>query len=235
MSYILSIIGSNLSLIFFPFTHTIHGRVIDIKTNTPLENIIIKTGWAVESNNVGGNFFHYYKIHSTITNKKGEFIVPRTMKAISINGLIFGRKYYGANLAAYSLKYDYQFYKVKLIDNDNLEIAMQPIETDKIFAENILNLWEGLRIMTTGGNYHSVDTDERNYLKNAYITFEKKYPNSNEDKQFLEEYFHIYSLLKEPEAVYVLNKMMSKFLPSTREYKFAKDNIIMFKNKHNIN
>jgi hypothetical protein len=235
MSYVFCITISNLQNILSPFTHKIYGKVIDSKTRKPLTNIVIKVGWAVESSNIGGNSFNYYRIYSTKTNKSGEFIIPMTMKALSVKGVIFDRRFYGVNLAAYSLKYDYQFHKEKLTDSDRLEIAMHPIETDKSFAENIINFWEGLRIMTTENKYHLVDMAERNYLKQAYYAFEKKYPDSNEDKQYLEEYFHIYSLLKEPETVYLLNVMLKKFMPDTREHKFAKDNISIFKKTYNIN
>jgi|SRR6185369_3458843 len=238
LPYILMVLSLNISCIFMPFTSKVDGKVIDADSKKPIAGINVKVGWYVGSSSVGGGSGNYYKIYSTKTDSNGQFTIPRGIKALSVEVPpiipLITRSFKGISITIYPDNYDYKAVRKDRFQGDQLEIALKPVKTDKDFLENIVTYWNSLSELKLEIGQSISDQSQTKWLKNSYYEFEKKYPNSNEDKDYLEDLAHILNSINAHETVYVLNKLLIKYPDSVHAY-YARNWIDIFRTKYNTN
>lgn len=223
----------NIHVITSPLTPEVHGKVIDAETKKPLAGINIKAGWYMSSVSVGGGYGKYYKLYTTKTDVNGDFILPRGIKALTF-GYLIGKSYFdGVNVTVYPPGYDYKVSRFTYNDQVKPIIALEKVKSDKEFLENISAYWHGLSYMHKGSWVAITDPYERGWMKNAFRTFEKIYPNSREDEPYLERLAHNLNFIKEPECVYVLQKLLDKY-PSNINAWRANDAVKLWKQNYDL-
>lgn len=54
----------------------IRGRVIDADTREPIQGVVVHAIWVTKTNSPAGPLSHFNDLHETITDPKGEFLIP---------------------------------------------------------------------------------------------------------------------------------------------------------------
>jgi hypothetical protein len=105
----------NIPVILSPLTPAISGRVINAETKQPVANCNIKAYWQIESGTPQGGHWETYHQIITKTDEKGEFQVPRYMKALGLYGLfpIIMSHYGGIKIIAYTHGFKYGLTKIE--------------------------------------------------------------------------------------------------------------------------
>lgn len=228
--FLFFLLATNISIFISPFTPKHHGKVIDAETKKPLVGINIKAGWHVSSASVGGVSGDYYKIYKTKTDADGKFVIPRGIKALTIYTPGSKTSFEKVILTIYPEDYQYQVERTHYADGNESTIALNKVKTDKEFLDNILAYYYGLFLMHKGSGDMITAPDEIKWLKYAYFQFEKKYPISRADEEYLEKIANILETIKEPECVYILSKIITKYPNNSSLVWYAKNNISSLKN-----
>lgn len=215
----------NIPILFSPLTPKFHGKVIDAETKKPLAGINIKAGWTVSSVSVGGSSGGYYKLHKTKTDKNGEFVLPRGLKALNKWGILGTRNFDGVIVTVYPPGYDYKVKRTHYTNESELSLALEKVKTDKEFLDNILNYYHGLFLMHKGSGDEVTDPDEKKWLKNAYYQFEKLYLHSKEDESYLYDISNMLDSIKEPDCIYILKKILVKYPDNKSLVWYANNNL----------
>lgn len=224
----------NIPIIISPLTPKAHGKVIDVETNKPLADINIKAGWIVGGATVAGASGGYYKLYKTKTDSNGEFVLPRAFKALNERGLVGTREFGGVTVVIYPQTYDYKVVRINYMDNGNIEVRLEKVRSDKEFLENINVYWHTLSLMHKTNKFTVEEPYEIKWLKNAYYEFEKLYPNSSEDEAYLNGISSMLDTLKQPDCVYILQKILAKYPNNRGLVWYANNNINRFKNIYDI-
>lgn len=209
--YLFFMLATNIPFFISSFTPKHHGRVIDAETKKPLAGINIKAGWHVSSASVGGVSGYYYKIYKTKTDTEGKFVIPMGVKALTIYSPVSKSSFEKVILTIYPEDYQHQVERTHYVDGNESTIAMKKIKADKDFLDNILAYYYGLFLMHKGSGDMITDPGEIKWLKNSYYHFEKLYPYSREDKSYLQRFVSILDKLKQPDCLYLLNKLIAKY------------------------
>lgn len=225
---------TNFSMFFSPFTPKHHGRVIDAETQKPLAGVNIKAGWHVSSASVGGSSGEYYKIYKTKTDANGNFVIPRGVKALTIYTPVSKTSFEKVILSIYPENYQYQVERTHYIAENESIIALKKVKTDKEFLDNILAYYYGLFLMHKGFGPLISDTNEIEWLKNAYFIFEKTY-KSNNDEEYLIKIANMLTAIKQPECIYIMQKMIDKYPNNATLSWFAENNINVYRKLYNSN
>ncbi len=53
-----------------------HGKVVDEQTREPIEGVVVLGWWNVHHFGLGGGYGEYYDARETVTDQRGEFIIP---------------------------------------------------------------------------------------------------------------------------------------------------------------
>lgn len=232
---ILFFIVINIPVIISPLTAELHGKVIDAETKKPLAGINVKAGWYASTVSVGGGYGEYYKLFKTKTDNNGEFVLPRGLKALNVYGPLGIRKFDEVNVIIYPSGYDYKVERTHYTNENKHTIALEKVKTDKEFLDNILNYYHRLFLMHKGSGDEISDPDEKKWLKNAYYQFKKTYPqHSYEDQQYLQKITNILEAIKEPDCVYILQKILVKYPNNASLTWYAKNNLDALKKIYNV-
>lgn len=231
---LLFLLVTNVPIIFSPFTPKYHGKVIDAETKKPLSGINIKAGWYASSASVGGASGEYYKIYKTKTDSNGEYVIPAGIKSLTVFTPISKSSFDRVVVTIYPHDYAHKVVRIHYINERESTVALEKVKKDKEFLDNILNYYHGLFLMHKGSGDEISDPDEKKWLKNAYYQFEKIYPYSREDKKYLESIATILISIKEPDCVYILQKILAKYPDDATLAWFAKNNINDYIKIYNI-
>jgi len=89
-----------------PYVPSVKGVVVEEGTNKPIPNINIHAEWMISVGTVGGGTGRIYKTYETITNKDGEFVLPKAMRAMPLCVIpLFVRWYGGIDITTCSNDY----------------------------------------------------------------------------------------------------------------------------------
>lgn len=83
---IIGIVGIVLAMVFLPDwfgvlrTPSIEGRVVDVSTGQPIENVVITAGWNGSSFGIFDKVGHHYHGEAVISDKNGKFRIPAYKK-----------------------------------------------------------------------------------------------------------------------------------------------------------
>ena len=228
------LLATNISILFSPFTPKYHGSVIDAETQKPLAGINIKAGWHVSSASVGGSSGEYYKIYKTQTDANGNYTIPRGLKALTVFTPISQSSFEKVIITIYPTDYVYKVTRTHYTNENETTIALEKVKNDKEFLANVLDYYHGLFLMHKGSGDRITDLDEIKWLKYAYYKFEKQYPTSNADEEYMEKIVNILETIKEPDCVYVIQKILVKYPNNDSLVWYAKNNIDALKKIYGI-
>lgn len=227
IGWLIDIFIPNIPLLIAPMTPTIKGKIFDAETRRPLTNIDIKVAWPLHNVGPGGGGGLMYKTtYTTKSDEHGEFIIPRRWKPVSRWVFPLGfSNYAGIAMIAYS--YDYEFRELWPKEHI-IEIPMKPIKDEKTFLENILNIyWEGVSKMGPyiEDSYKNLSPDEKRFFMNAYEQFEKKYPDTTVDKDYLGSVASMFEKLGAPQKAIGINQKIINKYPSSINAEIARDDV----------
>jgi hypothetical protein len=160
---------------------------------------------------MGGGGRPAYKVFNTTTNDKGEFIIPRAVKSLSIYiPVFFISEYGGIDIFAYNFDYEgKRLVLEKSINQNQVEIIMSIVKDDAAYMKNLDKAWEMFYSYRTGKN---IVKSEKDYLINSHDHFSKTYPHSKLGEEYL---FHLQSLLERlgdiQGAIEILREMIKKY------------------------
>jgi len=187
----LTILIPNVFWILSPLTPAVHGKIIDSETGRGLPNARVIVAWRRLETTIGGGSRPPYKTLGMTTNENGDFRVPCTVKALSLNFIWGFAEYGGMSIFAYDFDHEGVMGAEDASDG-NLMLVSKPIKADSEYLANMSNIQSRIFFQINESD-KSILKEELFQLITGYRLFGNKYPQSTLHEEGFSKLSSIYA------------------------------------------